>query len=207
MAAQRRIPDVLPIVPTLVDLLRGGTEEEKEKAGMSLVLGCSSEATDEAGKSALLAAVAAADGIPALVALAGSHRDHLNIGVAVCCTLSELAADSPAHCRAIVAADGVAPLVGCLESSAADNVQSIAASALSNLALEQAGAAAVAAGSAIPVAVRCLGGSSHESLLTNSAALLANLAGSPEHRDAIAAAGGIPPLVRLLRHSSPAAAA
>lgn len=196
-------------IPGLVRRLREGSVAEQAQAASALHAAFLRGAAGRDDGPA--AAITEAGGISALLQLVGSQDEHPGAESA-CSLLCDLGIRSPARCRAIIAAGGIAPLARCLEGSHT-GVQAAAAGALANLAVAlgggEAGRAAVAA-VAIPATIRLLS-SSADRVLAPTVALLGRLARGPggqRHPATVAAAaavitaGGIPPLVRLLEHRS-----
>ena len=146
------------------------------------------------------AAIAAAGGIPPLVALVTSGSDSAKAQAA--CALENLAPNDQ-NMAAIAAAGGIPPLVA-LVTSGSDSAKEHAAGALRNLAMNDQNMAAIAAAGGIPPLV-ALVTSGSDSAKEQAARALINLALNDQNKAAIAAAGGIPPLVALVTSGSDSA--
>ena len=181
---------ILDEIRLLVPLLRKGTKQQKETAAYQL------------GRLALeegvaKAAIAAAGGIPSLVALVrDGTTDEQEENAAF--ALSRLAYGNDANKAAIAAAGGIPPLVA-LVRDGTEKQKNEAANALANLAGNNAAnSAAIAAAGGIPPLVALVRNGSTP-YQADAADALANLAyGNDANKAAIAAAGGIPPLVALM---------
>lgn len=191
-------------IAALVQRMPGGSAKEQAAAALALTEAIHA---DPARWEAVLAAVMAAGGMPALLQMIGSSQGEHPGAALACGLLASLASGSAERCQAIMSADGIPPLARCLESSQSPT-QTAAAGALAGIADPsgggEAGSAAVVEAAALPAAIRRLSSSNEEMVLHATAGLLHNLATSPEQRPAISAADGIPPLVRLLQHPTPA---
>ncbi len=134
-------------------------------------------------------AIAAAGGVPPLVAMLASPAPALQASAADALYL--LSYDDSA-CAAIGAAGGIPPLIGLL-SSRAVGVADTAAGAHYSLSFNDAHKAALVAGGGIPrlIALLAPGGAP-----LHAASALRNLCVQPAARERVA--GGIPPLVRAL---------
>ncbi|CAL1157836.1 unnamed protein product, partial [Cladocopium goreaui] len=146
------------------------------------------------------AAIAAAGGIPPLVALVTSGSDSAKEPAAG--ALRNLAMNDQ-NMAAIAAAGGIPPLVA-LVTSGSDSAKEQAARALINLALNDQNKAAIAAAGGIPPLV-ALVTSGSDSAKEHAAGALGNLALNDQNKEGIAAAGGIPPLVALVTSGSDSA--
>eukprot|EP00435_Cladocopium_sp_Y103_P017605 s551_g4.t1 len=144
-------------------------------------------------------AIAAAGGIPPLVALVTSGSDAAKTQAAF--ALRNLALKNDQNRAAIAAAGGIPPLIA-LVTSSSDSAKKEAARALGHVGLNDQSRAAIAAAGGIPPLV-ALVTSGSDSAKEYAAGALANLA--DENEAAIAAAGGIPPLVALVTSGSDAA--
>ena len=146
------------------------------------------------------AAIAAAGGIPPLVALITSGSDSAK-GYAAG-ALRNLARNDQ-NKAAIAAAGGIPPLVA-LVTSGSDFAKENGARALRILAANDQNMAAIVAAGGIPPLV-ALVTSGSDSAKEKAAYALALLTVNDQNRAAIAAAGGIPPLVTLITSGSDSA--
>lgn len=189
-------------IRALVRRLQGGSAAEQVQAATALFQMIDS---NHGRHEAIAAMVADAGGIPVLLQLIGSQGGEHPVAALAFSLLFFMTCNSPARCQAVIAGDGIGPLVRCLESSSSNaTMQAVATRALATIAAYggEAGQSAAAAAVAIPAAIRRLS-SRDEWVLEGVALLLGNLAASHQRNCAIAAAGGIPPLVRLLRRPNP----
>ncbi|CAL1142550.1 unnamed protein product, partial [Cladocopium goreaui] len=148
------------------------------------------------------AAIAAAGGIPPLVALVTRGSDSAKKYAAR--ALGNLASNNDQNKAAIAAAGGIPPLVA-LVTSGNDSAKEYAAAALGNLATNDQNKAAIAAAGGIPPLV-ALVTSGSDSAKQDAARALGKLATRIDQNKAtIAAAGGIPPLVALVTSGSDSA--
>ena len=149
-------------------------------------------------------AIAAAGGVPALVALLSSGNDQLRLHAAT--MLQALAFRSPEHSTAIAAAGAIPPLVRALAASNMHDLRGASAGALATLALGSAerSAQALAAGALLPLLQLARTGEGPRMLFTACGALGSMMASSPACRHVICQAGGVAVLQAVRRRSSDA---
>ena len=163
-----------------VQSLRNPEASDREKKEAAEIL--ANLATDDQNK----AAIAAASGIPPLVALVTSGSDSAKQDAAR--ALGNLAVNDQ-NKAAITAVGGIPPLVA-LVTSGSDFAKQCAARALANLATNDQSKAAIAAAGGIP-SLAALVTSGSDSAKGHAAHALGNLARNDENRAAIMAAGGV----------------
>ena len=144
------------------------------------------------------AAIAAAGGIPPLVALVESASDATKKSAAA--ALQSLAVNDQNQ-AAIAAAGGIPPLVA-LVTSGSDTAKKSAAGALQSLAVNDRNKAAIAAAGGIPPLVALVTSGSDAAKCYAARALAYLALGNDHNKAAIAAAGAIPSLVALVTSGS-----
>ena len=145
-------------------------------------------------------AIAAAGGIPALVALVTSSSKASKIQAAS--ALGSLAFGNSQNKMAVAAAGGIPPLVA-MVTNGSDSTKERAVAALVTLATDNAqNQVTIAAEGAIPPIVALVTNGS-SSVKREAAHALTTLASdNAQNKVSIAAEGGIPPLVALVKHGS-----
>lgn len=106
-------------IAALAQRLKGGSAAEQRQAAAALLdMHSTACRRSDHEADAVAAAIAAEISIPTLVQLVGSRGEH-PCAAGAARLLCRLTGDSPARCRAVIGADCIALLVGCLDTSAA----------------------------------------------------------------------------------------